>query len=218
MRYYAPDGFVVPERLAGMDREYSHPNPHVDRYYDAPAQGGGLLRALGASIRVRVKHNGLVLATYKVKLTDEGVSSRREETEDAVRCARCEAPAASCTCGQCSTADNYAQMVNAAHSGALDAARTMSACRPFVYLFAIINDRVDHHFRAGDAHVVLSEDAITYPDGSTERRVEVEHVTGDPAQLDAIDAQLRALYPGIQAVKRGKLSEGRRRLAALLAG
>jgi hypothetical protein len=86
-----------------------------------------------------------------------------------------------------------------------------------VFMFAIANERMDHHYRSADTHVVLSEDTITHPDGSVELRVEVEHVTGEPVVLERIHRELKALYPNLRRVKRGKLSEGRRRLAALLA-
>ena len=83
-------------------------------------------------------------------------------------------------------------------------------------MFTIPNTRLDHHYRQGDSHVVLSEDNITYPDGSTEQRIEIEHVAGNPDLLNHIHEQLLKAYPDLTTVKRGKLSEGRRRLLALL--
>jgi hypothetical protein len=217
LRYYRPCEFAVPESLGGMARELSCPNPHVDRYYEAPRNGAALLRDAGASLRVRVKSNGSVLSTFKLKLAEEGVCCRREETEGEVRCIGCEHPAVQCECGLCTAADNYVLMVNLAASDALEKARELTGGAPMVFMFAISNDRMDHHYRSADTHVVLSEDTITHPDGSVELRVEVEHVTGEPVVLERIHRELKALYPNLRRVKRGKLSEGRRRLAALLA-
>lgn len=215
LRYIAPENFGVPDMLGGMELRIERRNPHVDRYYEAPG-AGPLLRQAGASLRVRVKNDGQVLATFKLKLPDAGKRSLRQETESPVSCPDCERCAAECVCGLCSTADNFTAMVNYASTPALSKARQLAGASSLVYLFTIENRRVDYHYSSADSHVVLSLDQITYPDGSAESRVEVEHVTGNPERLDAIHSELKELYPGIRRVKRGKLSEGRRRLSTLL--
>ena len=221
LRYYRPDGFRVPGRLGGLTLTESRPNPHRDRYFDGVHKGRLVLRCDGYSLRVRTKATGELLATFKAKRPDQGARSQRAETESQVLCPACERPATrdgADGCHICAAHDNYVALVAHGECAALSKARESADKVPLMFMFAIANDRVDHHYHGpGGAHVVLSEDFITYPDGSTERRVEVEHVTGDPQLLDRIDGELRGLHPSLRACKRGKLSEGRRRMAALLA-
>lgn len=219
LRYKRPKTFRVPGELGGLPLTASKENPHRDSYFDGLGEDELVLRANGHSLRIRTKPTGEVLATFKAKHPSVGARSQRAETESGVVCPACRerAGCTALTCRICAANDNYVALVAHGSCDALDRARSSAAGTPLMFMFSIANHRVDHHYQADGAHVVLSEDSLTYPDGSTEERVEVEHVTGDPELLDHIDAQLRAQYPsGLKMCKRGKLSEGRRRMGFLL--
>jgi hypothetical protein len=70
----------------------------------------------------------------------------------------------------------------------------------------------------GDSHgnqVVMALDVITYPDGSVERRLEVEMQVGTPQLLRLIESDLRRRVRGLKVAPRGKRSEAIRRLPQL---
>jgi hypothetical protein len=212
LRYYRPQGFLVPDHLAGLPLQESRGNGHRDRYFDGLRKGSLVLRSGGYSLRVRAKNDGIVVATFKAKNgADKGARSVRAETEGPITC-----PCEGAGCLVCQANDNYVALVANGQSLALEKARAVAGKTPLTFMFSIANDRVDHHYRSEHGHVVLSEDYVTYPDASIEHRIEVEHVQGNPDLLDTIDRQLCVTYPHLSACKRGKLSEGRRRMASLL--
>lgn len=59
--------------------------------------------------------------------------------------------------------------------------------------------------------MILSEDAVTYPDASGDRRLEMELHHGPAKLLERGEAELLGAYPKLKAAERGKLSEARRR-------
>ncbi|MGZ4481952.1 MAG: CYTH domain-containing protein [Gaiellales bacterium] len=76
--------------------------------------------------------------------------------------------------------------------------------------------RREHVFR--DDHenqVVVAHDIVTYPDGSVQRRLEVEMVRGTPHLLRVVETDLRRKVKGLKAAPRGKRSEAIRRLPQL---
>jgi hypothetical protein len=205
LRYYRPLGFRASARLAGLELALTRANPHTDHYFDAAASDEGpLLRARGCSLRIRCKPTGEVLATFKRKLASVGARCQREENEQAIEC------------GPSDERDGFSEIVEYGDASPLLQARVYAGTAPLQRMFTISNDRIDHHYKSGEAHVVLSEDHLTFSDGSCECRIEVEFVAGDKKLLDRIDAALRKRYTDLVVCKRGKLSEGRRRHAALL--
>jgi adenylate cyclase class IV len=206
LRYYRPHDFEAGDELAGLVRASTQTNPHIDHYFDAASPTGPLLRAAACSLRLRVKPNGEVLATFKRKLADVGARALREEHEQAVGLG------ASTHVSEAELTD----IVEFTDADVLTRARTMVAAAPLQRMFAITNERIDHHYRSASTHIVLSEDHLTFSDGSFERRIEVELVKGEADFLERVHALLCQRYSDLCVCKRGKLSEGRRRHAALL--
>lgn len=207
LRYLRPARFEVPPQLAGLRLTSVDRRVHRDHYFDGVKDGRAVLRSAKKSLRVRFPADGEAVATYKERLkgAQPECGTVRVETEAALH-----GPAASPAL--------IAVAVNRVDHPAFNAARAAAGEDvTLVELFTVTNDRRNHHFRGenGD-HVILSEDHITYPDGSHEQRIEVELGRGEPALLGRIDVQLRDMSPQLTVAPRGKASEARRRTAVLL--
>jgi hypothetical protein len=210
LRFLRPKRFEVPGRLAGLPFAETKPNPHRDWYFDALVDGTAALRAARCSMRVRRRADGSLTATFKIKLSTDGARTVRREIEHQLFCPACDQRG-------CLVCQEPSALLSAASGPAIEAARSVIGDRPFAHLFTVLNDRVDHHYRDEDGnHLCLSEDRLTYPDGSGEQRVEVEHVAGSRKLLDRAEKELRGSYRKIRAAPRGKLSEARKRMHSLL--
>lgn len=108
------------------------------------------------------------------------------------------------------------ESVNCAQNEALQAARRITGRHRLVELFSVSCFRTEHIYSSERGRLVLCDDRITYPDGSRERRVEVEILEGDEGLLQWAEERLRRSYPELEKAKRGKQSEARRRLRKLL--
>jgi CYTH domain len=210
LRYYRPQDFRLPDTLGTLKHTSSKDNPHHDRYFDALGDAGPLLRLNGCSLRLRAKPDGTFIATFKRKVKGAGDVSKRFESEAQVSCGHFHM----CKCG---IEHHHVELLQEDHIPGKRAREVIGDAK-LVFLFAISNDRVDHHYHSENSHVVLSEDYVTFPDGSTQERIEVELVHGQEGLLEDIAQELQALYPDLQVCKRGKLSDGRRRHVKLLTG
>jgi len=208
LRYLRPSKFRVPQILCGLELLSSNRGVHRDHYFDGICDGKPALRSKRCSLRVRYGADGRIVATFKQRAAKiDGVpGTARLETESVLA-------------GPAFSAELIDLSVNTAGELALAAARDAAGEGvQLVELFKVTNDRRNHHYTGPDGqHLILSEDHIIYPDGSTQRRVEVEVAGGDPSMLADADRQLRARYGKLREAPRGKASEARRRLAALLA-
>lgn len=189
LRFIRPKSFEVPTEIAGMKSLGHAEGWHRDLYFDtSPDKLGGQLRNAGCSFRIRQSVDGSLKATFKRKKGTKGGVAIREEIESPI-----------------SSSD-----LSQEHPS-LRAAQTV-VDKPLQELFAIDNQRTDHYFASAESAIVLSEDNITYPDGSTERRIELEHVHGVNL-LDQCGEELSKDYKKLKIAPRGKLSEGRQRLS-----
>jgi len=189
LRFIRPKSFKVPTEIAGMKPLGDAKGFHRDVYFDtSPDKLGGQLRNAGCSFRIRQLSDGSLKATFKRKKGTKAAKAHRQEIE---------APISSTDLDQSHPALDAAQQV-------ID--------KPLQELFAIDNQRTDHYFASPESAMILSEDNITYPDGSKEKRIELEHVHGVNL-LDQCEAELAEAYKKIKPAPRGKLSEGRQRLS-----
>lgn len=206
-RYLRPSSFQVPAALAGLRLTGTDRDVHRNHYFDAAVDGRPALRDARCSLRVRSAVDGSAQATLKIK-------SQRKLADGEVDVMEVEAA----LYGPASSPALFAQAVNTLAHPAFDAARRIAGPdATFVELLTVDCDRRNHHFTDDRGnHLVLSEDDIVYPDGSRERRIEIELKHGTEKALAKADRHLRRAYPKIKPAARGKLSEGRRRLARLL--
>jgi hypothetical protein len=210
LRFLRPKGFELPAHLAGMPFKETKRNPHRDWYFDARVDGQAALKAAGCSMRVRRRSDGSLTVTFKIKMSTDGARTVRREIEHQLFCPACDQTG-------CAICSEPTALLSAASGPAIEAARVIIGDKPMAHLFTIINDRTDHHYADDNGnHLCLSEDRLTYPDGSREKRVEVEHVSGSQRAMAKAQRQLVDAYPKMRAAPRGKLSEGRKRLHALL--
>ena len=222
LRFLEPAGFTVPASIAGLEPAGETAGAHRDHYLDASGPGGAVLRRERCNLRVRELCDGTLRATFKRKRGRSGALARRIEIEGPLACAECTAPAREArvwpcgTCGGQGGRDFITRLVAASDHPALAAAREHVGARELRRLYAVDTLRVDHRFVGDEGELMLSQDTVTYPDGSVERRVEVELARGDDALLERAERELRRLHPELEAVKRGKASEARKRLRKLL--
>lgn len=208
LRYLRPKEFEVPQTLADLPFVGTKRNPHRDWYYDVK---GGALREHDTSLRVRRRADGSLTVTFKVKLATDKERTLRREVEHRLICPTCDQTG-------CAICREPTALLEAAQGPAIDAARAVVGRKAkFAHMFTVVNDRTDHHYDNGEGrHMVLSEDNITYPDGSNEQRIEVEHVDGPLKLIDRAHKQLSETYSKIKYAPRGKQREARERLAKLL--
>jgi inorganic triphosphatase YgiF len=96
------------------------------------------------------------------------------------------------------------------------AALVRGAIHPILQITTL---RTEHLLRDGHGNeVILAEDTVTYPDGSVERRIEVEMRSGTPQLLRLVEKDLRRQVKGLRAARRGKRSQAIRRLPQLFGG
>jgi inorganic triphosphatase YgiF len=153
-----------------------------DTYLDTDGRD---LRGAGAVLRVR-DQNGRLLATYKgTGSLDDAGTRTREEIEGPLGDDR----------------DGHEAFVAARR-------HTQEA---FAVVGELHNDRSAFHYRDGGDAVELVLDRLTYPDGSTERRLEVE---GSAAAVRAFADALEQVVPGLEPATTSKGEELARRLGA----
>ena len=164
---------------------------HSDVYIDTDRLA---LRAHGANLRIRTGAVGERWVTLKVKTPGghQGALFVREEWE--VRLEPCE------------LAESSAPWERAAGF-------VRGTIRPILQITTL---RSEHVLRDDHGNeIVLAEDTVTYPDGSVERRLEVEMRSGTPQLLRLVEKDLRRQVKGLRAARRGKRSQAIRRLPQL---
>jgi inorganic triphosphatase YgiF len=188
-----PDGAQL-ERLslAGMLlTTRGGPRLHSDVYLDTSRLR---LRAAGANLRVRTGALGERWVTLKQKTRDghKGALNIRLETEVELE---------------------HGDLVE--ESDPFVKARRLTS-RRISPILQITTLREEHTF--ADAHgneVLAALDVVTHPDGSVERRLEVELRAGAPQIMTLVERDVRASVRGLIAAPRGKRSEAIRRLPQL---
>lgn len=189
LRFLVDAGFTRPEDIIGLPYLGSQAAAHLDVYFDCEHQGRMLLAEAKVNFRVRVLPDG-ARATLKVKRRPRGRATVREEHTSALL---------------------DAQMLDPANP-VVAMALEITGGRALAEQLQIHTHRIDHHYLTREgAHVVLSEDAVTYPDGSEQLRVEAEIAQGDPGLLEAICAEMLLRHPEAVIADRGKYSEAKRR-------
>lgn len=191
LRYLRPEGWVAPERLIGLVRLGEQTMPHTDVYYEAfTAKGRPVLAAKRVNVRARHLGGSSVL-TLKRKRTREGKATVRGEwTENLML-------------GRLDSGSPLMRRIRSLVDG--------RELRPHLVIEVV---RRDVHYLSREAgHLVLSEDQVTYEDGSVEHRLEVEIAAGDPSLLAVVHRELKMHYPHIRIAKRGKYSEAKLRAA-----
>lgn len=203
LRFMRPKRFKAPRAMAGMEKLSKTSRLHKDHYFDAPGpEGQPLLRQRRCTLRVRELSEGKALATFKQR-GDSKIATARLETEQYLY-------------GPAADPSLFGESVNCTKNAALRAARSVCGTRRLVELFTVSCLRTEHTYRSEHGQIVLCEDRISYPDGSSERRIEVELIEGEEDLLARAEERLRRSYPSLKYAKRGKQSEARRRLAKLL--
>jgi hypothetical protein len=186
LRYFLPRDFQAPTTLAGMQRIGEKAAVHRDGYFDLD----NLLFLNRCSFRLRHKDTGEVEATFKRRPANDkqGAEAIRFELNH--------------TGGEDFDPSNPA----------VAAALAITCGQRVERLFEVTTARRDHHYAndVGD-RIALSEDQVTYPDGSQEARLEVEQIAGADDLLARCHQELTTKQP-LAIVPRGKLSEARRRL------
>ncbi|HEY3765581.1 MAG TPA: CYTH domain-containing protein [Gaiellales bacterium] len=178
--------------LAGMRlTERGSKRLHSDVYFDTDRLA---LRAHGGNLRIRTGALGERWVTLKVKTPGghQGALFVREEYEVRLE-----------------PGERAEQSTPWQRAGKL----VRGTFRPVLQITTL---RSEH--RLGDGHgneVVLAEDTVTYPDGSVERRLEVEMRSGTPQLLRLVEKDLRRQVKGLRAARRGKRSQAIRRLPQL---
>jgi inorganic triphosphatase YgiF len=188
-----PDATTI-ERLrpAGMKLvERGERRLHSDVYFDTRRLG---LRAAGANLRIRTGSMGERWVTLKQKTRGghKGAVNIRLESE--------------------------VQLTAGALAEDSEPWRTAKALtsREILPMLQVTTLREEHLF--GDGHgnqALMALDIVTYPDGSVERRLEVEMRNGTPQLLRLVEDDLRRRVRGLKAAPRGKRSEAIRRLPEL---
>jgi inorganic triphosphatase YgiF len=187
-----PDDALVTLNLAGMGlAERGSKRLHSDVYFDTDRLA---LRAHGANLRIRTGALGERWVTLKVKTPGghQGALFVREEYE--VRLEPGE---------QAEDSEPWQRA----------AGFVRGAIRPVLQITTL---RSEHILRDDHGNeIVLAEDTVTYPDGSVERRLEVEMRSGTPQLLRLVEKDLRRQVKGLRAARRGKRSQAIRRLPQL---
>lgn len=203
LRFMRPKRFKAPRALAGMERISKTSRLHKDHYFDAPGPDGRpILRQSRCTLRVRELSEGKALATFKQR-GESKIATARLETEQYLY-------------GPAANPSLLEESVNYTQNAAFRAARSLCGTGRLVELFTVSCLRTEHTYRSERGQLILCEDRITYPDGSAERRIEVELIEGEEELLAWAEERLRRSYPSLKYAKRGKQSEARRRLAKLL--
>lgn len=203
LRFMRPKGFKAPRALAGMEKVGKRSRLHTDHYFDAPDQDGKpILKARRCTLRVRQLEEGRALVTFKQRGKSK-LATARLETEEYLH-------------GPAADPALLGESVNYTENAGLKAARSVIGKSRLVELFRISCLRTEHSYRSERGELTLCDDRITYPDGSSERRIEVELIEGDEQLLGWAEERLRRSYPSLERAPRGKQSEGRRRLSKLL--
>lgn len=164
---------------------------HSDVYFDTPRLG---LRAAGANLRIRTGSMGERWVTLKQKTRGghKGAVNVRLEAEV-----------------------QLAPDALAEDSEPWRQAKALTS-REIRAVLQVTTLREEHMF--GDRHgnrAVMALDIVTYPDGSVERRLEVEMREGTPELLRLVEDDVRRRVRGLKAAPRGKRSEAIRRLPQL---
>lgn len=204
LRFLRPKQFTCPDRLAGLELVSSSRAVHRDHYYDAADnKGRPILQRKSCSLRVRKQGPEQALLTFKQRAEQSSTGVARLETQGELY-------------GPVVCDELLPATVNHLSHPALNAARRLVGDHQLVELFTISCDRTDHVYRGREGELVLSEDRITYPDGSHEERIEVELVRGGPELLVKAERKLRRRHSALRVASRGKHNEARRRLGNLL--
>jgi inorganic triphosphatase YgiF len=164
---------------------------HSDVYFDTP---GLRLRAAGANLRIRTGSTGERWVTLKQKTRGghKGAVNIRLESEVLL-----------------------AAGALAEESDPWRSAKALTS-REIRAMLQVTTLREEHMF--GDSHgnrALMALDIVTYPDGSVERRLEVEMRSGTPQLLRLVEDDVRRRVRGLKAAPRGKRSEAIRRLPQL---
>ena len=162
---------------------------YTDYYYDAlGADGAPMLEAKQASLRMRKHQQGESIATFKQRGAKSKIGVARKETES---------PAGE-------------------NSPALQKAEAITGDKPLMELFKIECTRRNHYYRGEQGELILSEDTVTYPDGSQEERIEIELGGGGERLLREAHRKMSRRNPGLKEAKTGKQREARKRMVRLL--
>jgi inorganic triphosphatase YgiF len=185
-QWIAPGAVDLPDELGGFRAGDREQRLIVDTYYDTERSSDrGALAQAGASLRLR-EQNGRRLATFKQRLADDSPAlRRRREIETPVE-------------GELES------------SSAWTAARAVTA-EPLVEIGRLENRRTARVYREGSDEVEVVLDALRYPDGSDEHRIEAEGAEG---AIDRLSAALADAVPGLTPAQTGKLAEMLLRLEA----
>lgn len=190
-RYLRPQGFKPPKSLSGMFRGKKTVEEYVDHYYDARGEDGKpILRKQKATLRLRKYSSGETVATFKERGFESEVGVARRETE--------------------------ARLTEPDRNPAIAKAEKLTQGKELKELFRIECTRVNYTYKDEQGELQLSEDSVSYPDGSQEERVEVELKEGPEWLLQKAHRKIVERNPGIQEAARGKQQEARIRLAELL--
>lgn len=179
-QWVAPDDVELPDTIGPFEAGVIEPRTIVDTYLDT---AGRALRDAGGRLRIRVQ-NGRQLATFKRSL--EGAADgvrRREEVEG--------------------PADGDPEL-----SDAFLAARALSR-EPLMPVGTLHTARTAREYRSGSLLVEAVIDHLSYPDGSSETRVEAE---GDEQSVVAFAIELERAVAGIEPAATTKGAELARRL------
>jgi len=212
LRYYLPSGFEAPKILSGLRLARSENVPHTDHYFDASP---GRLHAAGCSLRLRLRVSGEKLVTFKKPSGEksEGEETIRSENEVSWSCPFCSEGE---TCPLCRGEDDFALMIEILESTPILAARHAADGAPLRRMFAILNERREHHYEGDGQHLILAEDDLTFSNGVRESRLEVELAAGRPHLLSQATEELRELHSDLELCLESKESSGRRHHASLL--
>jgi len=186
------DDALIRLALAGMGLvKRGGQRPHSDVYIDTDRLA---LRAHGANLRIRTGAVGERWVTLKVKTPGghQGALFVREEWEVRLE---------------------PGELAESSVPWERAAGFVRGTIRPILQITTL---RSEHVLRDDHGNeIVLAEDTVTYPDGSVERRLEVEMRSGTPQLLRLVEKDLRRQVKGLRAARRGKRSQAIRRLPQL---
>lgn len=178
-QWIAPGLVELPDELGGFRAGEREQRLIVDTYFDTAGDGErGELALAGATLRLR-EQNGRRLATFKQRLDgDSPALRRRREVEAPVE-------------GELES------------SSAWTAARVVTGA-PLIEIGRLENRRTARVYREGRDEVEVVLDALRYPDGSDEHRIEAE---GAEDAIERLSAALTDAVPGLTPAITGKLGE-----------
>lgn len=191
LRFSTSDRFRVPSELAGCaHRERLAIAAHIDHYFDAAsAEADEILATAGCALRLRARADGTTSIAFKRNLENGPCGEIRQRAIVIEHCA-IELPAG---------------------SAPVIAAQQIVGEHPLRRVCVVRAHRNLSSFAGRRGELTLCEDELRYPDGSSERSIEVTLEKGPGELLELARFELVFRNSKLSPVSHGKRSEANRR-------